>query len=1082
MAKSPEHIDFPDAVRKLAWQTAALYAAIGIGWILFSDQLLRFFLPPGGVRGFLQSGKGLIFVTVTAALLYFWIRHHPKHWQRLQLDLSAAPQTRPRPWLPYTILAGFITVILLLGGLVFYRQLDILRSKQLQDLKAIAQLQSNYVQQWRQQHLRFAQSLQQLYQQGQPATTYYGTLKRILPQQPYTDALVVASDKDVVFRLQQQGQWQPPEQAQPGAATKPSLSTLHGTKAHSPYFTLMIPLPQQQTILLRVSPQQLFKQLRTWPYNSTTGETILTQPQQNKLRILSPRRHQQHSLPLVIEKSPQVQPPWQRMVRGYQGSLQSVDYRQTACLLYIMPVADSPWHIVAKIDETEALAPLRNLGIVGALGTLFLIGIGVVILRLWWRQQRYLYLFQQQQLEQRSQQLQQRLQLLSRYANDMMLLTDEQGWILDANDKAIATYGLDAQKLSNHRLQHFCCGDTHHCEQQWQQLQPGQGAIFECLQQGANGESFPAEISTRVFSSEQQCFYQNIIRDISDRKAAQRQQQLAAQVYAHSNEGILILDQQLRILSANPKMSTISGYSHQTLEGHTPYFLQPAEEEYARGARLGNLLHQEENFSGELWLQRQSGEIFPTWANLHRLEQPLAEDLQPAWIIHLLDTSEEKQAQERIHHLAHFDTLTGLPNRTLFYERLEQALQQAADKQPVALLFCNLDNLQQINNSLGHNAGDKLLQLCSKRLQSSLPEGSNLARFAGDIFCLALPAQADPAATARLSRRLLAAINQGCLIQGQNLHPTASIGISYYPQDSSDSTELLSNAEAAMHFAKREGRNTYRFYTKELNAATGKRLQLENELRLALERKELQLYYQPRLSLSEGHIIGAEALVRWNHPQRGFVSPGDFIPIAESCGLIVPMGRWILDEACRQQRQWLDAGTEPVPVAVNISVLQLRAEGFVENIEQALEKHQLPASFLELEITESVIMENASAAVPILEKCKSLGLKLAIDDFGTGYSSLAYLQKLPMDFLKIDRAFINGVENAGDAATITRTIINLGHSVDMKLVAEGVENQQQLNFLRLHSCDEMQGFFFSKPLPAADYEKLLRQGAKIAAS
>jgi diguanylate cyclase (GGDEF)-like protein/PAS domain S-box-containing protein len=435
----------------------------------------------------------------------------------------------------------------------------------------------------------------------------------------------------------------------------------------------------------------------------------------------------------------------------------------------------------------------------------------------------------------------------------------------------------------------------------------------------------------------------------------------------------------------------------------------------------------------------------------------------------------EKEA--KLNYLAYYDVLTGLPSRTLFQDRLDQALTSAnRHKGRLAVLLLDLDDFKNINDSLGHNAGDQLLKQFATRLVGGLREGDTVARLGGDEFVAILDNVASEEDASVVTQKILKLGIEPFTIDGHQLFVTCSIGIAFYPKDGEDDETLLKNADAALYRAKDQGRNNAQFCSAEMNGKALQSLTLANDLRHALKQQEFLLHYQPRVNLCSGEITGMEALVRWQHPEQGLVPPGRFIPAAEDSGLIVPLGTWVLHTACAQNKAWQAAGLKPVCVAVNLSARQFRQQDMVELVSRILQETGLDPVYLELELTESMIMHDADATIATLARLKTIGVKLSIDDFGTGYSSLSYLKRFPIDFLKIDQSFVRDLTTDPDDAAITKTIISMAHDLGHKVIAEGVETEAQKSFLHLHHCDEMQGYLFSKPVPAEQVEVLLGKG------
>ena len=440
------------------------------------------------------------------------------------------------------------------------------------------------------------------------------------------------------------------------------------------------------------------------------------------------------------------------------------------------------------------------------------------------------------------------------------------------------------------------------------------------------------------------------------------------------------------------------------------------------------------------------------------------------------DVSASKSMALKMTHLAQHDFLTGLPNRVLLTERLTQAIRLACRRRKqVALLFLDVDHFKHINDSLGHAVGDQLLESAARRLESCVRATDTVCRQGGDEFVILLAEIEKPHDAAQIAEKLLAALALPHLVDGHELHVTLSIGISVYPDDSVSSDAVLQNADTAMYHAKSCGRNNYQFFKADMNTRAVRRLAVESNLRRAIQCQEFVLFYQPQIAMASGVLTGAEALIRWLDPDLGLISPAQFIPVAEECGLIVPIGRWVMREACRQVKAWLAAGLCAVPVAVNVSAVEFRDKSFLPGVAQILEETGLAAHYLEVELTEGVIMHNAQASASALEALKAMGVKLAIDDFGTGYSSLSYLQRFPIDTLKIDQSFVRDVATDADAAAIVSAVIGMGQGLRLRVIAEGVETQPQADFLLARQCTEGQGYLFNHPLAAADFARLLSE-------
>ncbi len=575
----------------------------------------------------------------------------------------------------------------------------------------------------------------------------------------------------------------------------------------------------------------------------------------------------------------------------------------------------------------------------------------------------------------------------------------------------------------------------------------------------------------------------SIYTDITERRRAEEGLLLAKKVFDNSPEAILITDADNRIVSVNEAFTQITGYAPNEVIGEDPRILASGQHDRTFYQQMWDSLMRTGHWSGEIIDRRKSGDTYPKWMTINAvMEFPAGRVTH--YVAMFADITERKRAEDRIHFLAHHDALTGLPNRLSLELRLEQALVDARRHDwKVGVLFIDLDRFKVINDTLGHNIGDKLLIEVARRFTAAVRESDMVARLGGDEFVIVLPDLENPDAAAHVGLKIISSLLTPICVEEHELHTSPSIGISVYPMDGRNVETILKNADTAMYHAKALGRNNYQFFADEMNRVANERLSLEGRLRQALARQELSLHYQPLVSADETRVIGVEALLRWEPPNEEMIAPDRFIAIAEETGLIVPIGAWVLKEACRQLRAWLDAGVPPLRMAVNLSARQLRNADLLATVSEALADSGIPPHLLELEITESAIMEKPEEAIKVLQALKQRGIKLAVDDFGTGYSSLAYLKLFPIDHLKIDRSFVRDIERDPDDAAIAISTIALAHSLGLKVVAEGVETRDQLLLLQRNGCDEVQGFLFSRPLaaPAAlrylkrDREDRLRQ-------
>ncbi|MBF0166525.1 MAG: EAL domain-containing protein [Alphaproteobacteria bacterium] len=555
---------------------------------------------------------------------------------------------------------------------------------------------------------------------------------------------------------------------------------------------------------------------------------------------------------------------------------------------------------------------------------------------------------------------------------------------------------------------------------------------------------------------------------------SKRHLNLAHKVIEASLDGIIITDMEGVIEAVNPAFTTLTGYMAEEVIGQKPAMLRSGRHDAEFYAQMWNSIIARGHWQGEVWNRRKNGDIYPEWLTITRIQDVEGGATKFAGIFS--DITERKKAEERIRNLAYFDVLTGLPNRRLFNDRLAMAINSAKrHHQRLAILFLDLDLFKRINDTLGHSVGDRVLEEMSNRLKLSMREADTVSRMGGDEFTVLMSEIHDVDDAVRSARRIIESIREPFLVEDRELFVTTSIGISVFPEDGDNPEVLVKNADIAMYRAKDLGRNSYQLYTPQMNAKSFERLAMENEMRKAIERGEFLLNYQVKMNLDTGGIAGAEALVRWNHPDLGLVPPADFIPLAEDTGLIVPLGEWVLRAACQQNKAWQDRGLPPIRMAVNISPHQFNQADLVGRVRGILAETGLDPKYLELEVTESVLMEHMDIAALMLNELRSLGVVTSIDDFGTGYSSLAYLKRIPIDALKIDASFMHEIATDESDAEIVSAIIGLAHNLRLKVVAEGVETEEQIAFLRSHGCDEIQGFLVSRPVSAENFEQLFVQ-------
>ncbi len=664
--------------------------------------------------------------------------------------------------------------------------------------------------------------------------------------------------------------------------------------------------------------------------------------------------------------------------------------------------------------------------------------------------------------------------------HDSVITMDLGGYITSWNKGAEQLFGYTAEEALGRNIL-FLYADEEDDSMRYDAFLEHGGRGMEVRRRKKSGEVFWASLSLSLMRDQegQPAGLIGYLVDITERLEIEEKLRLHARIVEDSDQGIIITDADEFIVSVNAAFSRITGYAREEAIGQTPDLLRSGMHDEDFRQQVHAAMHGNGPWQGELWGRRKNGELYPQWAAISAIRNPRGEVTHAFSIFS--DISERKRNEERIHQLANYDTLTGLPNRTLLSRLVDQSLTEALRKESSgALLFINLNRFKPVNETLGHDTGDELLRQVGQRFRHSLRDEDVVARIGGDEFVIALFDVARREHAAIVAQKLLAALEAPFPISGHDLRISASIGIAVYPEDASDTLSLLRFADFAMNRAKQEGDDGYMFYSEEMNQRAMERLHVETGLRRALAQDELVLYFQPKVSLMDGCIIGAEALIRWRHPEEGLVPPGRFIPVAEETGLILDIGAWVLESACAQIQSWRLAGLRVPPIAVNLSARQFNP-GLPQQVKEVLGRHAILPGDLELEITESMLMHGAEIVIGMMSELVSLGVTLSLDDFGTGFSSLSYLKRFPISTLKIDRSFVIGIPGDANDCAIVSAVIGMAHQLRHKVVAEGVEQVDQLSFLRGLGCDQMQGYLFSRPLPAPDFASMVRQEIRLKA-
>lgn len=659
--------------------------------------------------------------------------------------------------------------------------------------------------------------------------------------------------------------------------------------------------------------------------------------------------------------------------------------------------------------------------------------------------------------------------------HDAIFVTDAEANIISVNPAFAGQTGYSEEEVIGKNPRILASGNHSRdfFVQMWERLGKKGYWSGEVWNRKKNGELYMCWLSISVLHDLEGkvTHYIGVTSDITEYHRAEEQLRLSAKVLESSHDSIIITDTSGAIISVNPAFTEITGYSEEEVIGKNPRILNSGKQGQEFYAEMWSSLLQNGYWNGEVWNRRKDGGTYAGRLSINALRD------ESGRITHYVgvtsDITEYKMAHERVRHLAYYDQLTGLPNASMVRDRVNQLVSLAhRDHREFSLVFLDLDNFKNVNNSLGHHVGDLLLQTIAGRLRSAVREQDTVARFGGDEFMVVLPDEGAEGAE-RVARKIIGQITNSYGIELHKITMTTSMGISVFPKDGMDIDALMKNAELALYQAKARGRNNYAFFTEELNVLARERMQMETDLRHALLNEELMLYYQPQISLVTRQLVGMEALVRWPHPRLKMIPPDQFIPIAEESDMIVELGEWAMHEACRQLREWQRHGLRTVPVAVNVSTRQMKEEDFPDMVTSVLRKTGLDSHFLELELTERAVMSDMELTVETMNRVGRLGVKFAVDDFGTGYSSLAYLRHLPLDKLKIDKSFVQDLAADESDREISNTVIQLAHSLQLSVVAEGVETQQQMTILLDQGCDSAQGYLFGRPMPPHEFAAFL---------
>lgn len=1088
--------------RKQSLKTAGLYALFGALWIAASDHLLLFAINDKELLLAISSIKGFLFVAVTACLLYLLLTLQ-KEQNMENGDVEAV--TRPRKRSLFLASAGLALVVPLLSYGIIHLHGRQMEKEARANLWAMASFKAEQIGDWLEErqangkelacNLGFIERVEQWLYHGaaQEEERLMTRLGGHFTLHGYHRILLLDKNLRPVLTLGEGPAEITPSSnnllRQAGSRGEVLRSELYRDQSGKPLLDWVVPLALSSAngnkravgfIVLQASPERfLGPLLQDGLSGRSSTQFILTRPSNSTLLFLTaPGPHPGPAFTSPALGDPPYPPGTTAML-----TMEGRDSRNVAVLAAVHPVAGSDWLLLAKIDHDEVLAHFRSLVFWVSLAAMAVMAALLSALFLFWRQQLYAH----------------RLALLSRTMEKDLLLRkffdlpfvgmaiiapENKRW-LQFNDRLCEILGYSREELAGLSWMDMTLADD---------LAADNADFAEILQGGSegcsknkrflrkDGEVIIARIDIKCLRHDNGTvnYFMATVDDITRRTQTEEQLRLNAAIMAVTRDAMVVTDLTPKIIAVNPAFVEMTGYSEEEVLGQSPSILKSGRHDPAFFHNLMTSLQENDFWQGEIWNRRKNGEIYPEWLTISTVRNE--QEIPTHYVSVSTDLSRLKQSEEQLHHLAHFDPLTGLPNRLLLEARLQHTLERAAREQTmVAVLIIDLDQFKTINESLGYTAGDELLVAITKRMGSKLRDEDTLARMVGDQFALVMETpQGDSSDSQIMAARIRAALEASfTLPDGYEAYVQASIGISVFPQDGDTAQALLVRAEAAMHRAKECGGNQFCYYTSEINQKARTSLDLQGALRQALDNEELLLYYQPKIDLNHGRITGAEALVRWQRPGHGLVPPMQFIPVAEKCGLIEAIGSWVIENACWQIKAWREEGLPDVSVAVNVSARQFRSNTLERIIIDLLAHYEIKPRQLVLELTESILMDDPDETVNRLLRLKNIGVRLSLDDFGTGYSSLTYLSRFPIDQMKIDRSFVNNIVTDPSAATIATSIIALAHRMGLEVVAEGVENEAQLGYLRQNNCDKMQGYLFSRPVPADEFALMLRSSKTL---
>jgi diguanylate cyclase (GGDEF)-like protein/PAS domain S-box-containing protein len=1024
--------------------------------------------------------------------------------------MTPPPADGPEPSRPRVpaLVAALLTIVPLLGLVIvaFYRPK--VEEAIYDDLRAIARLKAQQIETWMaeresdgeyllqdQGFARLAAQLQRPGARGDPAAELRSAFAKLRDPYRFDSFILLAPDLRVLF-----ADGDHPELGGLARALLTRAIAEHRVRNSDLYrgedgmarLDWAVPLYDPESgrpagaLVMRAIPDNfLYPLVQAWPGSSPSAETLLARREEDRVLIVNELRHLKDSaLNFRFPLSRIDRPAAQAFLTGRAGVMQGKDYRDIDIFAAYQPVAGADWVLVAKIDRDEVMAPLGELVFWVSLVAMAAAGAVAITLLATWRQQRISHALQLALADNSLRESRALNQSLIDSALDGVINMDQDGRIIGWNPQAEVIFGHDAATAVGRDLAALIVPESYrpaHLRAVKRFLETGEAAIIgrrvEVAGLRADGSEFPMELAVSHLVRDGRHFFNAFVRDITERRQAEQSLRVAAIAF-QSQEGMIVTDAEARIVTVNDAFTGITGYGCDEVLGKNPSLLKSGQHDAEFYREMWGTLARDKFWIGEIWNRRKSGQIYPQLLRITAVADK--ENKVVNYVAAFTDLSEQKRTEETIRTLANFDLLTHLPNRRLMIERLRQMLEtRGRGAHHGAVMSVDLDNFKVVNDTRGHDIGDLLLIEVASRLRAATGLDDTVARVGGDEFVVFLDGLAEDFGLAAqqaegVAERIRATLNRPFHLAGDVHRCDCCIGICLFHQAGLQAEELFKRADLAMHQAKRAGSNSISFFDPAAQAALESRVQLESLLRTAIP-DQLCVYYQPQ-SDANGEIIGAESLIRWRHPEKGMISPAMFIPLAEETGLILQIGEWVLETACNQLRSWeAHPKLAPMLLAVNVSAKQFHRRDFVDRVRAVLDRTGADPRRLKLELTESLLFEDVDAIIRKMSEIKSWGVGFSLDDFGTGFSSLSMLKRLPLDQIKIDQSFVRNLMHDENDEAIVRTVVALGRSMGLSVIAEGVETEEQRAFLANHGCGFYQGYLFGRPMQVHAFEQMVAE-------